>query len=323
MVNYNGTDEKKFAAFRDAEIEQHARDEVDETANVRESDDEKMRREKLSAVERLEALLDARDAEVARLGAELRRRDEADEDAAWSWARHYVSAEAEGLPVPRLEIRWSRIGGGEWNWLATYGLVYRHLLGHVVVVPLGMTRVGGAGEPLTDGQVDVPFREGAHALHDSLELGLPAFAVFEGRVRLVAPALGPLTASPAPQEESRPSESPSSQAAPESPWGNRAVLLWSGPGDDGAILHMSGESIESLLGPEGTYSCDDGAGSTALPLLGCPGMLLGISVWEGSLSDEVGTNDETEFVVQGSYRRPTPVELACIVEGTSPWGRRR
>ena len=98
---------------------------------------------------------------------------------------------------------------------------------------------------------------------------------------------------------------------------NLAVVVWSGlPLDDGVILHMSGRSIEGLLGPGGIYSEKDSDGCTAAPLFSCPGMPCGISIWEGEISDEAG------FIATGTYRRPTLAELASIVEGISPWKAR-
>lgn len=104
---------------------------------------------------------------------------------------------------------------------------------------------------------------------------------------------------------------------------SKAVVEWSGsPHDDGSILHVSGESIEGLLGPSGTYAGDDHVGFTARPLFGCPGMPKGISIWEGEISDAGGNPDETGFVASGTYRRPTLRELGSIVEGVSPWAKR-
>jgi hypothetical protein len=45
----------------------------------------------------------------------------------------------------------------------------------------------------------------------------------------------------------------------------------------------------------------------------------GISIWEGEIDDEGGTQDETGFRASGTYRRPTLTELAFIVDGISPW----
>jgi hypothetical protein len=106
-------------------------------------------------------------------------------------------------------------------------------------------------------------------------------------------------------------------------FGNRAVVAWSGiPHDDGSILHMDGESIEGLFGPGGAYAEGDSIGCTASPLFGCSGMLKGISIWEGEINDQGGNPHETGFIATGLYRRPTLGELACIVEGVSPWAKR-
>ena len=158
-----------------------------------------MSAEKMTAIERLEALLDEKDAELAayRRSDEERERD-ADNDA-WCWTKHTKSQEPDGLPVPRLEIRWSRLGsGGEWNWLASYNLVYRHFLGDVIVVPLSATRRGGNDcAPIErDGKVETPFRDGAHIAHEMRHMNLPGYAICEGTITKLEPMDGP-----APYEE--------------------------------------------------------------------------------------------------------------------------
>jgi len=137
----------------------------------------------MTALERLEALLNEKDRELAALREEERRHDYGEE---WAWMRQSESDEAEGLPVPRLEIRWRR---GDWSWLATYALVYRHLLGYVVVQPLGITKSNGGppGPPIYSGKVDTPYRDGAHIRHEMQTLNLPGYAICEGTVTKLEP----------------------------------------------------------------------------------------------------------------------------------------
>lgn len=145
--------------------------------------------DKLGAIERLEDLLNKRDEEIADLRTKIRKQEDEDDEEAWLWTRHTESKEAEGLPVPRLEIRWTTLGRGMWNWLASYNFVYRHFLGQVIVVPLGRTRVGAGCErtPVTGGQVDLPYREGVHIRHDAWALRLPAYAICGNVVNKIEP----------------------------------------------------------------------------------------------------------------------------------------
>lgn len=146
--------------------------------------------EKLTAVQRLEELLNERDERIAELEAKLDEEEEERDDRAWMWTKHSKSEEKESLPVPRLEIRWTPEGRFPgYNWLASYNLVYQHLLGHVMVVPLGSTKQGGgdARGPVRDGKVETPFRDGVHIMHDAWALRLPAYAICGGVVTKVEP----------------------------------------------------------------------------------------------------------------------------------------
>lgn len=139
--------------------------------------------ENKTAIERLEALLNEKDVELEELREAERRREYGEE---WAWMRQTESDEAEGLPVPRLEIRWRR---SDWWWSATYALVYRHLLGQVVIQPLGITRLHGGppGQPIYNGKVDTPYRDGVHIRHEMRTLKLPGYAVCEGLVTELEP----------------------------------------------------------------------------------------------------------------------------------------
>lgn len=142
----------------------------------------------MTALERLQELLDEKDVQIAKLSDKLDDIKEREESERHAWTRHEeLDADDQPLPVPRLEIRAVKLNdrGTEWAWL--YGFVYRHLLGHVVRVPLGRTTVsGGSGWPPVRGdEADLPFRDGAHIGHDSVHLGLQAFAVVEDRLFVV------------------------------------------------------------------------------------------------------------------------------------------
>ena len=101
----------------------------------------------------------------------------------WRWRLVRILSDEEniGLPIPRLEIRWERLD--EFNVRACYSLVYRHLLGRIIAHSLSSTHVGGDwsdNEPLS---LRLPFRDGAHIMHDMQTLNLPAFVVAGGKSR--------------------------------------------------------------------------------------------------------------------------------------------
>lgn len=81
-----------------------------------------------------------------------------------------------GLPVPRLEIRYKDTADPE-KLRAEYGLVYRHLCDHLVFATLGLTKIHGALHYYRD-RLDLPFRDGAHIRHEMKTLNLRAFVVY-------------------------------------------------------------------------------------------------------------------------------------------------
>lgn len=95
----------------------------------------------------------------------------------------------DGLPVPRIELRWSVTGRSEATALLV--LVYRHLLDHHEGVVLGQTRCNGGSydEERLDGKpafhayhgkgLETPFRDGVHMAHNAKHLGLRAFITTE------------------------------------------------------------------------------------------------------------------------------------------------
>lgn len=130
-----------------------------------------------------------------------------DHEDAYGWTRPFqltsgdydkISDERNyDLPVPRLEIRWIPKGEGyAGTRIARYSLVYRHLLGQVIAVPLGQTRQSGGPweefERVEDmppgmiiGRLSPPFRDGAHALNEAKQLNLSLFVLDEGICRWV------------------------------------------------------------------------------------------------------------------------------------------
>jgi hypothetical protein len=142
-----------------------------------------------TTVERLEELLNTKDTQIETLQAKLQAYKDQEEEENWRWTQHSKSEEKEGLPVPRLEIRWIKLDKNGYNWRAAYNLVYKHLLGDVILVPMGSTtRNGGNGKgPIRDGKVETPFRDGVHIAHEMLTLKLPGFAICDDTVTVLKP----------------------------------------------------------------------------------------------------------------------------------------
>jgi predicted RNase H-like nuclease (RuvC/YqgF family) len=151
-----------------------------------------------TAIERLEEQLNDKDMYISNLEREIEELKQLNDEKAWFWTKHTKSKETEGLPIPRLEIRWRQEDIDGYNWVAAYNLVYRHFTGDVVVVPVGATKVGGGRSPTFDytagaeGEVvSTPFRDGVHIAHDMRELKLPGFAIYDGKVTELKPLEGP------------------------------------------------------------------------------------------------------------------------------------
>jgi hypothetical protein len=159
--------------------------------------------------DRIRSLLDKleqRDAQIATLEEEKeelknaysRLEERADNGDEWAW-RNIRRLEASekmwdledklltpknyGLPVPRLEIRWRDSEDG-YSRLADYGLVTRHLLGHINFIPISSTQQRGGGIPDSWGEeakerrlTETPFRDGCNMAHASHSLGLPCYVV--------------------------------------------------------------------------------------------------------------------------------------------------
>jgi len=163
---------------------------------------------------RLQELLDKKDEEIEELERKLAKYQEEEEyeaeEAAWSWTVHTILEKDDAvLPVPRLELRWESLDEQGYNRICQYSLVYEHLLGDIIKIPMGRTRVGGSrdtviddgmhnGEQRRQPSIDTPFRDGGHITNDSRKLKLPAFIIAEGKVQELIPRedrgydLGPL-----------------------------------------------------------------------------------------------------------------------------------
>jgi hypothetical protein len=142
-----------------------------------------MSEDKMTAIDRLEVLLDEKDARIGELEKNVERLEAALAHSESGWCLHSEIKEEQVLPVPRLELVYEPRGkqaGREWTrYVVTYRMVYRHLLGHCVAVPLGETTFSGgvSSTPMQDGRLRLPLRDGAHICHDMAALGMPGFAV--------------------------------------------------------------------------------------------------------------------------------------------------
>lgn len=88
-----------------------------------------------------------------------------------------------GLPVPRLEIRKHDMSGDDmYNVRADYGMVYEHLMGHLVFVPFGCTKIGASARY---DYMDLPFRDGSHLLNEMFFLKLRGFVVYKDQFQEV------------------------------------------------------------------------------------------------------------------------------------------
>jgi len=145
----------------------------------------------MNAIVRLEELLNQKDAEIERLKEELQEASERLElDMEWFVHEYKDEDPRPSLPVPRLEIEATQDDGENWhNFTWRYCLVYRHLLGHLIFVPLGNTTSSGGNNqpPIHAGVISTPFRDGAHIRKDSFHLNLPAYAIVGNTIEKLEP----------------------------------------------------------------------------------------------------------------------------------------
>lgn len=131
----------------------------------------------MTAIERLEVALNAKDDEIRELREkldEMQRLLSAVRDG-WRCIDAEPSADA---PVPRLELLY--IPRPHWDdYQVHYRLVTRHLQGHLVALPIGCTTFQG-GAPDVEPE-HLPIFDGSHIAHDSEYLSLPAYKILPGR----------------------------------------------------------------------------------------------------------------------------------------------
>lgn len=128
------------------------------------------------ATERLQELLDAKDAELEEANDKLERTERELTGTIDGWRRAEEWADDGRLPVPRLELVYIQDNG--WaSYRVVYRLVMKHLCDQLVGVPLGFTRCNGPSrEP-----EHLPIRDGAHAMHDSAHLQMPVYLLLPGK----------------------------------------------------------------------------------------------------------------------------------------------
>lgn len=108
--------------------------------------------EKTTALERLERLLNEKDAELEQLRRENERLTNRHEGEFGGLLDHDEIEDDLSLPIPRLEIVHLAPEDKDWrDQRVIYRIVYKHLTGKVVSVPLGATRIrGGVNEAPKD-----------------------------------------------------------------------------------------------------------------------------------------------------------------------------
>lgn len=154
-----------------------------------------MEENKITAVERLEGLLDKKDSELSEKSERIDELEGHLEHVKGGWTLHLKLPREQTLPVPRLEVVFEPRGWKDHEWcdyVALYRMVYRHFLGHCVAIPIESTKVQRSLNEIPlgpNGKIELPFRMGAHVAHDAAHLKLPAFAVVMDRVEPIVPSL--------------------------------------------------------------------------------------------------------------------------------------
>lgn len=130
----------------------------------------------MDAVQRLQEILDAKDAEIEESNGKLERLERQLAGSLNGWRESEEWTDDGELPVPRLELVYRQLSG--WgSYEVVYRLVMKHLCDQIVGVPLGRTKIDGSDrEP-----IGLPFRDGAHAMHDSAHLQLPVYRLLPGK----------------------------------------------------------------------------------------------------------------------------------------------
>ena len=118
----------------------------------------------------------------------------------------------KNLPLPRIQLTWEHVEGNEWrcnydllipiakNDIRNNGPAPDYEVGGgpgYTAARVGQTKVTSMQGPIKPeyengrctgkSYLDAPFRDGAHAAWDSFSLGIPAFVVYEDRVKAIEP----------------------------------------------------------------------------------------------------------------------------------------
>ncbi|MCE2580739.1 hypothetical protein LDL36_20270 [Komagataeibacter sp. FNDCR1] len=96
----------------------------------------------------------------------------------------------EGLPVPRLQLRWTD-GGTICHYELILQLqsadIRREVDGKtrscLMAIPMSWTRTSSPVERGPDGKIRKPYRDGRHIEWDAAQLGLPAYVVWRGEAQ--------------------------------------------------------------------------------------------------------------------------------------------
>ena len=134
----------------------------------------------MDAIERLQELLDAKDTELCEVREQNEKLERELEGTLDGWRVAVELKDDESLPVPRLELVYEQIRGWD-DYRVTYRLVVKHLLGHLVGIPLSFTKIGGRSCNVEPDHDHLPLRDGAHAAHDSTHLRCAVFKLMPGK----------------------------------------------------------------------------------------------------------------------------------------------
>jgi len=132
------------------------------------------------ALDRLARLLDQAERERDEAKEELRSCERELEGSLNGWRRGEGLPDDEALPLPRLELAYVQIDGWD-TYSVKYRMVAKHLLGHVMTIPLGETKTSGGLRNEAPNDAHLPFRDGAHIAHDSAHFQMPAYKIVPGR----------------------------------------------------------------------------------------------------------------------------------------------
>ena len=138
--------------------------------------------------ERLNEIISEKDDRIYELNTEIETLKSEADLMKTSWQR--ISAFQNDvfykqLPYPRLEMRLNKLSPDWYSIEWIYGLVYKHYTDidndTLLFIPMGRTTSSGGRccfeNWYNDGQLHLPFRDGAHIYVEGQVLNLPAFIV--------------------------------------------------------------------------------------------------------------------------------------------------